>query len=107
MQRIAFTMKLIAGHEAEYKRRHETLAVTWPDLADLLKRKGIVDYSIFLDERSLTLFGYLRIENPKALEDLSNEPLMLTWWNYMKDLMETNEDHSPKSEPLVEVFYLA
>ena len=54
MQRIAFTMKLFPGDEAEYKIRHEAL---WPELQLLLKEAGIEDYSIFLDETTHVLFG--------------------------------------------------
>jgi len=46
-------------------------------------------------------------KNLKALDDLSNHPVMKKWWNYMKDIMETNEDNSPVSIPLEEVFYLS
>jgi L-rhamnose mutarotase len=56
MERVAFTMKLMDGQVEEYKRRHDAL---WPDLNFLLKQKGISEYSIFLDEKSLTLFAYL------------------------------------------------
>jgi len=31
---------------------------------------------------------------------------MQKWWTYMKDIMETNDDHSPVSTSLKEVFYL-
>jgi len=64
MQRIAFTMKLFEGQVDEYKKRHDAL---WPELAALLRQKGIKDYSIFLDEASHTLFGYLTIENAVRL----------------------------------------
>jgi len=103
MPRIAFKMKLHAGQEAEYKRRHDTL---WPELEKLLKETGIADYSIFLDEKTLDLFGVLNIENPSGLEDLPRHPVMQKWWAYMADIMETNPDYSPVSVPLKEVFYL-
>ncbi len=103
MPRIAFKMKLHPGQETEYKRRHDAL---WPELESLLKETGIADYSIFLDEKTLDLFGVLNIENPARLEDLPGHPVMQKWWAYMADIMETNPDHSPLSEPLREVFYL-
>ena len=103
MPRIAFKMKLRPGQKAEYKRRHDAL---WPELESLLKETGIADYSIFLDEKTLDLFGVLNIENPARLEDLPRHPVMQKWWAYMADIMETNPDHSPVSEPLREVFYL-
>jgi len=103
MQRVAFTMKLFEGRVDEYKKRHDAL---WPGLAALLRETGISNYSIFLDEATHTLFGYLTIENVAKLDSLSKEPLMREWWNYMKDIMETNADHSPVSISLKEVFYL-
>ena len=102
--RIGFKMQLHKGFKEEYKKRHETL---WPELKELLKVTGISEYSIFLDETTHSLFGVLTAKNLKALDDLPNHPVMKKWWNYMKDIMETNEDNSPVSIPLEEVFYLA
>lgn len=103
MPRIAFKMRLIPGQEAEYKRRHDAL---WPELEALLRETGIQDYSIFLDEKTLDLFGVLNIENPARLDDLPGHPVMQRWWAYMADIMETNPDNSPLNQPLREVFYL-
>ncbi len=103
MPRIAFKMKLHPGRETEYQRRHDAL---WPELETLLKETGISDYSIFLDEKTLDLFGVLKIEAPGKLDDLPRQPVMQKWWAYMADIMETNPDHSPVSIPLVEVFHL-
>jgi L-rhamnose mutarotase len=103
MPRVAFKMKLFKGCEEEYKRRHDEL---WPELKTLLKGSGIKDYSIFLDEETNVLFGYLNIEHATKLDDLPREPVMQKWWAYMKDIMETNEDNSPVNIPLKEVFYL-
>ena len=101
--RVAFKMKLHPGQEAEYKRRHDAL---WPELEDLLRRTGIRDYSIFLDEKTLDLFGVLNMDAPARLDDLPRHPVMQKWWAYMADIMETNPDHSPVSVPLQEVFYM-
>ena len=103
MKRVAFKMKLYRGQEAEYKRRHDEL---WPELKQLLKQAGIEDYSIFLDEETNDLFGILKIEDAKQLDELPKHPIMKKWWSYMKDIMETNLDHSPVSIPLKGVFYL-
>jgi L-rhamnose mutarotase len=103
MQRIAFKMKLFKGKEAEYKKRHDEI---WPGLKSLLKQTGIEEYSIFLDEETNTLFGVLKIEDPMKLEELPHHPIMKKWWSYMKDIMETNEDNSPVSVRMSEVFYL-
>jgi L-rhamnose mutarotase len=103
MPRVAFTMKLFKGKEAEYKKRHDEI---WPELSALLKQQGIRDYSIFLDEPSGTLFGVLDIDDPDLLGKLPSAPVMQKWWAYMKDIMESNPDNSPVSIPLKEVFYM-
>jgi L-rhamnose mutarotase len=103
MHRVAFKMKLFQGNEAEYKKRHDEI---WPELATLLKENGIGDYSIFLDEETNALFGVFKIDDPALLDNLPSEPIMKKWWSYMKDIMESNEDNSPVSIPLKEVFYL-
>jgi len=103
MQHVAFKMKLFKGCEEEYKKRHDEI---WSELKDLLKQAGIKDYSIFLDEETNDLIGYLTIDDLKKLNELPNEPVMKKWWTYMKDIMETNEDSSPVNIPLKEVFYL-
>jgi L-rhamnose mutarotase len=103
MTRLAFKMQLHPGKEAEYKKRHDEL---WPELEQLLKEAGIQEYSIFLDPTTLSLFGVLKIKDPKALDNLPSHPVMKRWWTYMKDIMDSNPDHSPVSVPLKEVFYL-
>lgn len=103
MVRLAFKMKLFPGMEVEYRRRHDEI---WPELKSLLKDKGIEDYSIFLDEKTGDLIGVLKVEEPRAMESLPDHPVMKKWWSYMKDIMESNQDHSPVSIPLAEVFHL-
>lgn len=103
MKRLAFKMKLFAGKEQEYKRRHDEI---WPDLVDLLKKTGISDYSIFLDEETNFLFGTLKLDEAGDMDTLPAKEVMQKWWNYMADIMESNDDHSPLSIPLKEVFYL-
>ena len=101
--RIAFKMMLNKGCQDEYKKRHGEL---WPQLQHLLKAAGISDYSIFLDESTHSLFGVLKAGNMQALDNLPENPIMQKWWAYMKDIMESNDDNSPVSIPLTEVFYL-
>lgn len=103
MARVAFKMKLFPGKEAEYQKRHDEI---WPELSALLKETGISEYSIFLDAETNALFGVLKAEDPKALDNLPDHAVMQKWWAYMADIMESNPDHSPVSIPLKEVFYL-
>ena len=103
MHRVGFKMKLFNGCEDEYKKRHDAI---WPELKTLLKDTGVEDYSIFLDKETNILFGVLKIKNPLKLDELPNHPVMKKWWDYMRDIMESNSDMSPVSIPLKEVFYL-
>ncbi|MDH7598007.1 MAG: L-rhamnose mutarotase [Sedimentisphaerales bacterium] len=103
MKRIAFTMKLKPGCQEEYRRRHQQI---WPELKELLKQSGISDYSIFLDERTDTLFAVQRQAGQVGSQDLGSHPVVKLWWAYMAELMETNPDNSPVSVPLVEVFHM-
>ncbi len=96
-------MQLHKGYEEEYKRRHDAL---WPELKELLKAKGVHEYSIFLDENTNTLFAVMSVEDPAPLDAMPEHPVMKKWWAYMRDIMDTNPDNSPVSIPLTEVFYL-
>lgn len=99
----AFKMKLLPGYEAEYKKRHDEI---WPDLSQLLSERGIYDYSIFLDEETLTLFAVQKVKDEKDLKGLKEEPILRKWWDYMSDIMETNPDNSPVEKPLEKVFHM-
>lgn len=103
MKSKAFKMKLLPGFEEEYKKRHDEI---WPELSRLLSKRGIYDYSIFLDEETLTLFAVQKIKKGANLTGLTDEPVLRKWWDYMSDIMETNQDNSPVEKPLTEVFYM-
>ena len=103
MERIAFKMNLKPGFAEEYKKRHD---VIWPELAELLRKTGISDYSIFLDEQTNTLFAVQKQAGNASSQDLGKNPIVQRWWKYMADIMETNPDNSPVIGPLTEVFHL-
>jgi L-rhamnose mutarotase len=103
MKRAAFKMKLKPGCEAEYKKRHDEI---WPEIADELRRAGVSDYSIFLDEETLTLFAVQKLSGSQSASELSHRIIVKEWWNSLVDLMETNPDQSPVCTPLAEVFHL-
>jgi len=96
-------MKLMAGCQAEYQRRH---AAIWPELVALLKENGVCDYAIFLDEETNTLFAVQGQTGEHSSQDLGSNPIVQRWWAYMADIMETNADNSPVSTPLTEMFYM-
>lgn len=101
--RNAFKMQLKPGFTAEYKKRHDEI---WPELSKLLSESGIQDYTIFLDEETLTLFAVQKLAKNFNHQLLPKHPLIQNWWKYMSDIMETNKDNSPKTNTLKEVFHL-
>lgn len=103
MQRYAFKMKMTPGMKEEYKRRHSEI---WPEIVKLIKKSGVSDYSIFLDEETNILFGIQKIEGDVSSQDLGFNEIQQKWWDYMADIMDVNPDNSPVSKPLVEVFHL-
>ena len=103
MPRIAFTMQLLPGFEAEYKKRHDEI---WPELKDLLSSSGISNYCIFLEESTGILFATMDVEDDTRARENRNNPIMKKWWSHMSDIMETNVDSSPVTSPLKQVFYL-
>ena len=103
MQRVAFKMKMLPGMKAEYKKRHDEV---WPEIVELIKKSGISDYAIFLDEETNILFAVQKVEGNVGSQDLGFDEITKKWWAYMADIMETNPDHSPMSVPLPEVFHM-
>jgi L-rhamnose mutarotase len=100
----AFRMQLLPGHVEEYKRRHDEI---WPDLAAAISDAGIYDYSIFLDEQTLSLFAVLKLREGDRRDALPALPVMQRWWEYMAPLMQVQPDNRPVEWPLQQVFHLA
>ena len=103
MKRHAFKMKLKPGVAAEYKKRHDEI---WPELAAELRTAGISDYSIFLDEETLTLFAVQKLGDKNSATDLPGSPIVRKWWDHMAPLMEVHPDKAPVTKPLLEIFHL-
>lgn len=101
--RNAFKMKLKPGFAAEYKRRHDAI---WPELSQVLKKAGISDYSIYLDEETNTLFAFQKLTPGHTAHDLPKDPIVRKWWDYMSDIMEYNPDHTPVAISLHEMFHM-
>lgn len=103
MKRQAYLMKLKAGNESEYKRRHDEI---WPELKQALTDAGVSDFSIFLDKETGTLFAIRKVADDSALIALPALPIVRKWWDYMAELMDTNPDNSPLEIPLTEMFHM-
>jgi len=102
MKRVAFKMKIKAGFEEEYKKRHDQI---WTELAEELSRAGVYDYSIYLDGGTNTLFAVQKLTDSNTSDNLPQTEIVRKWWNYMSDIMEVNPDNSPVVIDLKEVFH--
>lgn len=103
MVRKSFKMKLYSGMKEEYTRRHNLL---WPEMQDMIHQYGGKNYSIFLDEETDILYGYIELESEELWAKSADTEICGKWWDYMADIMETNPDNSPVSIDLTPVFHL-
>ena len=103
MEKHAFRMRLRPGCRDEYRKRHDEI---WPELVNLLKKVGISDYSIHLDEDTNTLFGILWRTDDHRMDSLPDNAVMQRWWCHMADIMETHPDGEPVTVQLTPVFHM-
>ena len=92
-----FKMKLYPGFAEEYERRHNEL---WPEMADMLHEYGGHNYSIFIDQETNILFGYIELDDPERYAESAETEIC------RKCVMETNADNSPVSVDLPCAFHL-
>jgi L-rhamnose mutarotase len=103
MERVGFTMRLLPGQEAEYRRRH---AAVWPEMLDELRAAGAHDYSIFL--RGEDLFGYLVVDDLAVFQAyLAASDVNARWQAEMGGLIDPLTDPATGfHRRLDEVFHL-
>ena len=98
-----FKMRVYHNCHEEYEIRHNLL---WPEMKEMIHNYGGRNYTIFLDKDTDTLFEYLEVEDEELWAKSADDPVCRKWWDYMADVMDTNEDNSPVSIDLKEVFHL-
>jgi L-rhamnose mutarotase len=103
MIRKAFRMAVHPDRHAEYARRHQPI---WRELEDVLVAHGVRSYSIYLDETTSDLFGYVEIEDEQRWGAIADTDVCRRWWRFMRDIMPAHEDDRPVSRELREVFHL-
>ena len=99
----AFKMSVHPSAHAEYARRHNPI---WKELEDTLVAHGVRKYSIFLDESTSELFACAEIESEERWRAVASTEVCQRWWRFMRDLMPTEADGSPRANELREVFRL-
>ena len=103
MIRKALVMQVHPGKHAEYRKRHNPI---WPELEATLREHGAHNYSIFLDSATNQLFAYVEIESQKRWDSVAKTAICKKWWKHMREIMPSNQDNSPVSKELKEVFHM-
>ena len=103
MERIGFTMRLLPGQEAEYRRRH---AAVWPEMLDALRVAGARDYSIFIHGDQL--FAYLEVDDFDVFRStMAAAPVNDRWQADMASLIDPMTDPATGfHQRLEEIFHL-
>lgn len=103
MERVGFTMRILPGQEAEYRRRH---AAVWPEMLDALRTAGCRDYSIFI--RGSDLFAYLEVDDFAAFRaSMAASAVNARWQAGMAELIDPLTDPATGfHQRLEEIFHL-
>ena len=104
MERYAWKATIKRGKEKEYIKRHNEI---WPEMVKVLKKAGICNYSIWLDNQ--VVFGYYECKKgiEYAVKIQNSSPVVEKWNEFMKDVMIMEFDSKKESQPkLNQVFYL-
>ena len=103
MIRKAFKMYLNTGCARQYEKRHNEL---WDEMKVMINEYGGHNYSIFLDDETNVLYGYIEIEDEEKWSQSADTDINRKWWDYMAPLMKVNPDNSPVCDDLRCVFHL-
>ena len=99
MEKYAWRARIIDGAAEEYKRRHSEI---WPEMLEVLKEAGIVNYTIWLSGNEL--FGYYECEKgiEYAAKVQAESPTVKKWDEYMKDILIMEKDPVTGAQPQLE-----
>ena len=104
MERYAWKAVVKEGMLEEYVRRHQEI---WPELVEVLRQAGIVNYTIW--NCGSELFGYYECEKGAdyAAAVQAGSPVVDRWNEYMKDVMVMEMDPVTGAQPrLTQVFLM-
>lgn len=99
MEKYAWRARIVDGDAEEYKRRHSEI---WPEMLEVLKEAGIVNYTIWLSGNEL--FGYYECEKgiQYAAKVQAESPTVKKWDEYMKDILIMEKDPVTGAQPQLE-----
>lgn len=99
---LAFCLRLRAGCEDEYRRRHDAL---WPEIRQGLLAAGVLHYEIFLEPDSLLLFAFMVRSSDHGMDSLRAQPVWQRWQEHMADIL-VQQDGLPLRLALQPMFCL-
>lgn len=99
MEKYAWRARIVDEAAEEYKRRHSEI---WPEMLEVLKAAGIVNYTIWLSGNEL--FGYYECEKgiQYAAKVQAESPTVKKWDEYMKDILIMEKDPVTGAQPQLE-----
>lgn len=106
MERVGFRLQLRKEKLNEYVEHH---ASVWPDMLEALKKTGWHNYSLFLDRKDGSVFGYFETPNLQAaLDGMASEEVNARWQKFMAPFfLELGDKRADESFiSLDNVFYL-
>tara|TARA_B110000977_G_C10974442_1_gene453598 strand:+ start:856 stop:1179 length:324 start_codon:yes stop_codon:yes gene_type:complete len=107
MQKVGFRLQVRMETMADYILHHENV---WPEMLEALSKTGWHNYSIFLDARDGTLFGYFETPDLEAAKSgMAKLEVNMKWQEFMKPYFKELEGRNPDEGfiQLSQVFYLA
>lgn len=102
MERYAWKAKVREGKLGEYRRRHDAI---WPEMKEVLREAGIVNYTIW--NVGDDLFGYYECRKGAeyAAQVQAESPVVARWNEYMEDVMEMEMDPQTGAQPKLEMVF--
>ena len=99
MEKYAWCARIVDGAAEEYKRRHSEI---WPEMVEVLKQAGIVNYTIWL--RGNELFGYYECEKGSqyAAKVQAESRTEKKWDDFMSDILIMEKDPVTGAQPKLE-----
>lgn len=86
MQRYGMVLKVKPDRIEDYKRYH---ADVWPEVADMIRKCHIKNYSIYLkDDYLFSYFEYHGDDFDADMAKMAADPKTQEWWAIMKPMQE-------------------
>lgn len=106
MERIGFRLQLRKDRLDEYVEHHKHV---WPEMLTALAATGWHNYSLFLDRKDATLFGYFETPDLQtAIQAMAETEVNQRWQELMADFFEALDGKRPDEGflNLENIFYL-